>query len=145
MTVHRLTVLAWDPPRLRLFVECGPGTYIRALARDLGEALGSRGYLHALRRVRSGAFRVEQTATPAQVEDGGVQRFLQRSDLAVVDLPAAVLDDEDVMRVRQGRAVNALSGGTSPLRLYDQGGSLLALAEPHGEVVKPFLVFPAAV
>jgi len=59
IVIHSIELISLDMPQLVLRVTCGKGTYIRALARDLGIALGSGAYLTGLRRTRSGSFRVE--------------------------------------------------------------------------------------
>lgn len=60
VTVHELELLELALPRLRVRVVCSRGTYIRSLARDIGEAFGCGGYLESLERTRSGPFRVEE-------------------------------------------------------------------------------------
>jgi tRNA pseudouridine55 synthase len=142
VTVHVLRILSWERPRLRLYVECGSGTYIRALARDLGEMLGVGGYLHALRRVRSGAFRVEDACTLDRLVGEGVAPFIRRPDLAVADLPAAVVGGAEARRVAHGGAVPLDADAASAIRLYDEAGRLLALARARDGVARPFLVFP---
>jgi tRNA pseudouridine55 synthase len=57
--IHRLELLSFDPPEMTIYVECSKGTYIRALARDLGLALGSGAHLTGLRRTRIGPYKVE--------------------------------------------------------------------------------------
>ena len=57
--IHVADISAYSLPKAEIRVSCTKGTYIRALARDLGEALGSGAFLHSLRRSRNGAFRVE--------------------------------------------------------------------------------------
>jgi tRNA pseudouridine55 synthase len=141
VTVHALHLLAWEPPRLCLFVECGPGTYIRSLARDLGEALRTRAYLHALRRVSSGAFRVEEAPTLEALEREGVETHLRPPDLAVVGLPAMVVRGAEVVSVTHGGPVTLNVSGPGAVRVYDESGRLLALGESRGATLKPFLVF----
>ncbi len=70
ITIHKIDILSFDPQnmRLELKIECSKGTYIRALARDIGQALGSGAYLTALRRTRSGDFRAEDSLTIEQFE-----------------------------------------------------------------------------
>jgi tRNA pseudouridine55 synthase len=75
VVVHRLELLRYDWPELDLLIECGRGTYIRSLARDLGESLQTGGYLTALRRTRIGPYEVEQAMgidqlTPERVSQG---------------------------------------------------------------------------
>src|SRR5690606_38859557 len=60
VTIDSIRIARYALPELDLEVECGSGTYIRAIARDLGEALGVGGHLTRLRRTRVGGFRVEQ-------------------------------------------------------------------------------------
>ena len=60
ITIYETELLACELPRLRIRVRCSKGTYIRAFARDLGEALGSGAHLTALQRTRSGGFRIER-------------------------------------------------------------------------------------
>ena len=59
LEIRELEILSFEPPKLTLRVLCGKGTYIRALARDLGEALGSGAHLSALRRTRVGDFTID--------------------------------------------------------------------------------------
>src|SRR5690606_11171295 len=65
--VHQLERLEWDPPRLHLEAVVGPGTYLRALARDLGTRLGIPAHCAELRRVAVGGFRVDDAIPPAEV------------------------------------------------------------------------------
>jgi tRNA pseudouridine55 synthase len=93
---------AW--PDLDLRVECGPGTYVRALARDLGETLGTGGYCHALRRLRSGPFEVG--AAIALEELGPAAATLLRPAAEVVaDLPRVQLGPAEAGAASDGRAV----------------------------------------
>lgn len=71
VTINRIDILSFNPQsmQLQLKIECSKGTYIRALARDIGQALGSGAYLTALRRTRSGDFRVEDSLTIEQFEE----------------------------------------------------------------------------
>ena len=73
MRVDRIDLLAMEPGDAWLDVEidlrCGPGTYVRSIARDLGERLGCGGHLHALRRTEAAGLRVETALTPPQLEE----------------------------------------------------------------------------
>lgn len=62
--IRRIAVHRYDPPELELTVECGKGTYIRALARDLATAAGSCAFVSSLRRTRVGGFRIEEAIAP---------------------------------------------------------------------------------
>jgi tRNA pseudouridine55 synthase len=78
--VYSLEVLEYAWPLARIRVECGRGTYIRAIARDLGDALGTAGYLTELRRTFVGRFDIRQAATLERVTEAGVEQHLQKLD-----------------------------------------------------------------
>jgi tRNA pseudouridine55 synthase len=93
---------AW--PDLELVVRCGAGTYLRALARDLGEALGTGGYCAALRRLASGPFGVEQALGWSSLTDRvSARAALMPSWRAVADLPVARVDAEGQRAFAQGK------------------------------------------
>ena len=75
--VYGIEILAYEWPLLRLRIDCGRGTYIRSIARDLGEALGTGGYLTQLRRTRVGDFTAEASVTLDRVRADGVAPHLQ--------------------------------------------------------------------
>lgn len=69
VTFHEHCILKFDPPKLTLKTTCSKGTYIRSLARDLGEALDSKGYLSGLERTSIGHFSVDEALTPHEMGD----------------------------------------------------------------------------
>ena len=77
VNVYAIEMLDYAWPLLRIGVDCGRGTYIRALARDIGEALDVGGYLTQLRRTRVGSFHIAQATTLEQLQAEGVARHLQ--------------------------------------------------------------------
>lgn len=107
--VFALTLLDWSPPRARVEIRCGPGTYIRALARDLGDALGCGAYLAELRRTQSGRFTVDQAASLAQIEaafaQGQLDRWLYGLDTAFAEHPEIRLDAETAYRLALGQSI----------------------------------------
>ncbi len=68
INIYKMELLEWEPPRARVRVECSKGTYIRSLAMELGEALGSGGYLAYLRRTRNGVYSADGAMTMEDVE-----------------------------------------------------------------------------
>ncbi len=74
--VYGIELLDYDWPLLRVRIDCGRGTYIRAIARDVGEALGLGGYLTQLRRMRTGSFDASGAVTLEQLDADGVERHL---------------------------------------------------------------------
>ena len=111
-------------PDLEVKVECGPGTYVRALARDLGEALGTGGYCHALRRLRAGPFEVGAAVGWDELETAAAGALRPAAE-AVADLTRVDLGPAEAMAVASGRSV-ACAG--LPLRarvaLFGPGGFL---------------------
>jgi tRNA pseudouridine55 synthase len=69
VSISELEVLGFDPPELRLRIRCSKGTYIRALARDIGKAMNSGAYLAKLRRTKIGQFSVEEALIPKKIEE----------------------------------------------------------------------------
>jgi tRNA pseudouridine55 synthase len=163
VTIERLDLLSWSPPLLTLDIVCGKGTYIRALARDLGEALGCGAHLQALRRTAVGAF-VIADAVPLDAlvpdqEDGGhaspgipgplapgpsqvtVSAALLPPECAVADWPALDLSAAEAQQIRNGQAI-ARAGPDAPrARAHGPDGALLALLARDGERWKPEKVF----
>lgn len=142
--IHGIDVEEWSPPRLCVTVRCGPGTYIRSLARDLGAALHVGGYLLSLRRLASGRLRVRDASPLDHLRDlERLHAAVLPADTAVLDLPCSVLEDNQARAVRHGQAVRLLDAPRGMLRLYDRGGRFIALAECEDGQVKPRRVFGA--
>jgi len=141
VVVHQWRLRQLTPARLDATITCGGGTYIRALARDMGRLSDSAAHLVALRRTRSGAFDVADADALDNVRAG---RAAVRPALAALPhLPAIPLSDADVTRVRQGRTVPATAGrGTGAL--VDERGHLVAVGERVGDDWQPRVVLPNA-
>ena len=75
--VYAIELLAYEWPLVRLRVDCGRGTYVRSIARDLGDTLGVGGYLTVLRRTRVGPFGVDEAVTPERLTAEGVGAHLR--------------------------------------------------------------------
>jgi tRNA pseudouridine55 synthase len=104
--IERIDIQRYAWPSLVIEVRCGPGTYLRALARDLGEALGTGGYCEELRRTRSEPFGVEAAMDWEAASDPAAARAaLRPAEEAVAGLPVARLDAERARAAGQGRAV----------------------------------------
>jgi tRNA pseudouridine55 synthase len=154
VTIYSFRVERWAPPRLRVVVETGPGTYIRSLARDIGERVNSAAYLHSLVRVQSGSFSIRDAVPLAALEKDGVLQYMQATDSAVRSLPAILLNGPDTQRSRHGSTLE-LSGKADTLgasgslgeisRLYGSSGEFIGLARSTPEGWHPFKVLePAA-
>ncbi len=151
ITISKLEILQWRPPRLTLAIECSKGTYIRSLAYDLGERLGCGAHLGTLLRTRSGPFTLSESITLEElelaIEAGTVQEYLHPADLALHQYPALILDDAAVERVLHGNAFkgNLVGASLAPARgattwtpedlarVYDAAGRFLAIAQWDAE------------
>ena len=148
--VFELELLAWQPPDLELRVRCSSGTYVRALARDLGEALGTGAHLSALRRTAVGEFLVDGAVPAGGLDDPAlVERAWVTPAAALAHLPQVEVGPEDADRLSHGRAVTlAAPAAGSPsgcdLVAVLNGPALVAVAEREGERLRPRKVFSAA-
>jgi len=145
-----------DPDHTRFEAECGKGTYVRALARDLGRALGCGGHVAALRRIAVGPFaepdmisleEVEALCHRAAAGEGNLADALFPVATALDDIPALAVSRADAARLQRGQAV-LMRGRDAPVvrgTVYvTASGSLVALAEvDRGEIV-PKRVFNLA-
>jgi tRNA pseudouridine55 synthase len=155
--VARLELIATpDPDHAVLHAECGKGTYVRSLARDMGRALGCFGHVSALRRVAVGPFGPETMILLEQLEplchraaagEASLADALMPVETALDDIPALAVSRADAARLARGQAV-LLRGRDAPnfrgLVYATVSGQLLALADlDHGEIV-PKRVFNLA-
>ena len=118
-------------------VSCSSGTYIRALARDLGEALGVGGHLTALRRTRIGGFKVADAITLENAPSA--LPIVPNAEAARLILPVINIDEVEALELRQGKRpqieIEALSAA------IDGAGKLVAIVEPVGKQIKSLVVF----
>ena len=137
VTVHRWESCAWDGDTLDVRITCSAGTYIRALARDLGRLLESAAHLTALRRIRSGAFSVDDAATMDQITAGAFDPLPLRR--AIPSMPVRALADTELTRVIHGNAIAAETDAPR-FALVDAAESLVAIADRQGDELRPRLV-----
>jgi tRNA pseudouridine55 synthase len=120
---------AGERPVARIRVTCGSGTYLRSLARDLGEALGVGGYLGQLTRTAYGSLRVEDGVKLSELTDAAaVLAHLLPAEAVLPEMQPVRLTAEQEAQVRQGRSVRVLpEPRPGPLRAHDDRGHLVAL------------------
>src|SRR5438034_2459184 len=153
VTITRLDLVSWDDldparPVAILDVECSAGTYIRALARDLGRAAGSEAYLGALIRTASGPFelatahQVEEVRRAAEAGPDALAALLLPPDAGLERLPAVQLNEGETSAVARGQFIRSTGLSTEaresglPLRLFDARGRLVGIgAVRDGRVV----------
>jgi tRNA pseudouridine55 synthase len=115
---------------LNVLVECSSGTYIRALARDLGAALGVGGHLTALRRMRVGAFTLDEAQTLVQAERE--LRIVPLDRVARNSFPALTVSDSQASQIRNGQRLAGVSLPNGTTALVDEPGRFLALYRQEG-------------
>lgn len=136
VTIYDIRILSIDMPEVVFEVDCSSGTYVRAIARDAGMALGTGGYLKALRRTAIGTFRVEDAVMPDRMEEG--RRYSMREALS--DMSQLEVDDEIERALRFGQSVSfhTAPGPIAVVRKDD----VIAIAVSDGQRIKPRKVFP---
>lgn len=126
-------------PDVEFVADVGSGTYIRALARDLGEALGCGAHLIALRRTRVGPWRDEEAIPLASVASHDRDIPLRPMVDAVAHLPQRTVSEDEAALIRHGRTIPAGDGMDGATALL-HASRLLAVAIPDGAVLKPRVV-----
>lgn len=133
VTVHRLRLRPLDGERLAVTLHCAAGTYVRSLARDIGEALGCGAHLAALRRTAVGPFDVAEAVSLDLVERlaaaGRLADLLLPPDEGLPALPVARVAEPSARALSFGAEVGVAAAGQppGPLRVYDSRGRFLAV------------------
>jgi tRNA pseudouridine55 synthase len=149
--IHAIAVAAYEYPRLDLEVRCGKGTYIRSLARDIGQRLGCGGYVEALRRTRVGSFEADD-ALLLDADADTARAKLRPLAEAVAELRKLTLDVLAIQRLRHGGSLlfgdpqlstHSLTTDTE-LAVFDSEGrfALLAFADGQRRALRPSKVLP---
>jgi tRNA pseudouridine55 synthase len=147
--VHALRLLGRDGARLRLHVDCGSGTYVRSLVRDLGEALGCGAHVTALRRLWVEPFREPDMATierlealAAQGEDALLRRLLP-VEAGLADFERVEVDAAAARRLAQGQCLRGPehAGETATVALFGADGQALGLGERDAQGLRPRRLF----
>lgn len=125
--IYSLTLLGFDQTNLQLDVHCSKGTYIRSLAEDIGQALGSCATVTALRRTASGQFNLAQAWTLEQLQAMDSQRLQQQLlavDLPLSHIPAIDLTQAQAHSVKQGQQISISSQLSGQVRIYCEAAFL---------------------
>ena len=156
VTIHALRVLdAPDADHIVLEMECGKGTYVRAVARDLAARLGTCGHVDQLRRTRVGQFSEDAAISLETLENLSYEARLSEAllpvETALDDIPALAVTDEDAFRLAQGRAIVLLPRQVETLKAELTPGDrtvsamvgerLVALCEMRAGRLNPVRVF----
>jgi len=133
VTIYRLDMVDYQPPDLALAIECSAGTYVRSLANDLGDCLGSGGYLAALRRTKAGPFGIEQAVSLERLERSFAahswEEFVLPAADALPQMPLVRLDADQLEAVRHGHRLPAAPHSAGMARGMGPDGELAAILE----------------
>lgn len=157
--IRALDILEWDDrdperPIAIVDVRCSAGTYVRALARDLGERLGCGAYLGALIRTGSGPFMLDGALTLDALRDAaagsgpdGIRALLLPPDTGLEALPALTLTAAEIDDVAKGRFVRPTGGmgaasADGPVRLLDASGVIVGIGRRDGNRIAPTKILP---
>jgi tRNA pseudouridine55 synthase len=134
VTITRVDLVSYEWPHLDLEIDCGSGTYIRSIARDVGEALGCGGLIEILTRTKIGGFTIETAIDPGRLDRESIVRSLRSPIEAISALPQVILTADQAADIAQGRPIEA--GGPhaeGEFALIGPDGGLVAIAEAVDE------------
>lgn len=145
ITVHRIELTGRDGEDWLLDICCSKGTYVRTLCHDIGESLGCGGCMSALRRVRAGAFSVENAHTIPEViaaaAEGRAESLLLPLDGLFAAFPALTVSAEAERRIRCGNETALPDVPDGRWRVYGEGGAFLALSRTEAGVLSTIKSF----
>ncbi|MGO9674680.1 MAG: tRNA pseudouridine(55) synthase TruB [Methylocella sp.] len=114
VTIHALDLLSADQDEAVFEARCGKGTYVRAIARDLGRLLGCYGHVTALRRTRVGPFTEADAIALSDLAEGGLEaEAMRRVEAGLMELPRVIVDRDAAARLRRGQSI-LLRGADAP-------------------------------
>ncbi|WPP03423.1 tRNA pseudouridine(55) synthase TruB [Methylocella tundrae] len=139
VTIHALDLVSADEDEAVFEARCGKGTYVRAIARDLGRLLGCFGHVTALRRTRVGPFTEADAIALSDLEESGVEaQAMRRVEAGLMELPRVIVDRDAAAKLRRGQSI-LLRGADAPMdgSAYAAcGGVVIAVgAVEKGELV----------
>jgi tRNA pseudouridine55 synthase len=140
--IDEMRVELLEPGLLGIHVVCGPGTYVRSLARDIGAALGCGAHLASLKRLRSGPFSLATALTLQEmaqaVEEGRLEEWLAPADEGLLDRDAVIISKEHEATLADGQAVRCAPVRPAEVaRIYGAGGGFLGVARVEPGQIRP--------
>ncbi len=148
VTIDAIELIGYNNPFVEIRVKCSKGVYIRTLCADIGEVLGSGAHLSKLIRTRSGRFRIEEAITLdklAHYSPDSLETVLVTMDKALEGVPSIVVSDDGARRIAQGNRIAGPESQRSEqeglVRIHDQAGVFIALAQFRGGEIRPEAVF----
>lgn len=135
-----IDLIAWDSPVAKVEIVCSKGTYVRSIARDLGERLGTGAYLSSLVRTATGPFSLADAMTldelAQRMEREPWASIAQHPDRAVEHLPAVLVTPDERVAWFQGKQL-AIEAAMGDVRVYDTEGVWIGIGESDGQQIQP--------
>jgi tRNA pseudouridine55 synthase len=134
--VHAIEVARYEYPELVLRIDCGGGTYVRSLGRDLAQSLGTEAVMSALVRTAIGDFKIDAALDPRQLTAENWRERLQPMVRAVPALAQVVLSKMQIENIHNGIAIRppaSIAEGQSELAAIDESGRLVAIVGPRAD------------
>lgn len=127
ISIYELKLIKWSSPDLEIQVHCSSGTYIRAIAHDLGQMLGCGGFLTSLRRISIGDHLVEESMPLTNIDQANMVKNIRPMDTAVRHLPLITFNLEQALALFHGQSI--------PLQIEQQPGSLFRAYDHENQFV----------
>lgn len=147
VTIHEIKLIDYTYPNVQLEITCSTGTYIRAIARDIGSLLSTGAYASSLKRTHIGQWGVEKSVKVENIAKDSVSTpaYIQPSEL-VSHLQKVTLPDESVAKLIQGRAVpwNNMLTKADNIAVVDNSETLVGIAsfDPENKTLSPSKILP---
>jgi tRNA pseudouridine55 synthase len=144
--IHRLEILRYAYPELELLIDCGSGTYIRSLGRDIATALGTGAVMSVLRRLAIGPFAAESALPTGDLSREAISQRLQPPLLALAALPKVEVSAAEQVRLENGQLIgNRWQAAGAEIAAVTAAGRLVAILGPtDAALLKPLKCFPEA-
>lgn len=139
IVVHEMEMVSFESPRARIVVRCSKGTYVRALARDLGAAVGVPAHLSALRRTASGGYHVDDAISLDDLDDEeAAKRALRTGPSALRGVPLVEVDDDSAEHLGHGRPVGTRAAlADEAIAVAHKGEQLVGIVRWEGGQLHP--------
>jgi tRNA pseudouridine55 synthase len=131
IVISELSLVDWQPPVATVLIDCSKGTYVRSIARDVGQLLSVGAFLSNLIRLRTGPFRLEDAWTLTELADLDLEAewltVAIHPDAVMEGRPALILDDISSGNWQNGGLLPGVAEDTGPVRVYDAAGDWLGV------------------
>lgn len=141
IVIHDLVLKEFDKNQATFYVKCSKGTYVRALARDMAEFLGTYGYIAALKRIEAGKFHINEAISIEELakyhEKGLLRKYIRPIHSVLDDIPAVVVNGDTRRRLELGQRIVHDDHRQGLVALFDENNHFFGLAEWDQHLIRP--------